>query len=587
MANDLKIFYDDKDVFSGIAPTPFFSFYQEFVDLNYVHPAQRSIVPGWNQITNLRLEGNLTGRFIGPLSFQSLNNSVKQLFSGFTGNYKSLKIYSGVSPIFIADQVIINSINIDETNWYGLLPFNIDMTLYDPELFTTYYGVVEPQETYSFSEEDGQILTLTHSLSAKGFATPAGQNNTPARNAIENAKHWVSGRTGAYLPIYLAGGSPLSSPTMIVSDNTLKKWILMDSKESIDRFNGVYSWEGNYKKATNNEVPYGTLYSYTIDISSGLNDGLINVSMDGTLQGGTGDINVLRSLMTGQRSRDLNFYTTCNNFAIDVCNPISKKSVLSNRPISLSINEISGENTISFNVSYNNDFSSDIINNYTVDINQDVLTCITTVNFKADITAKYGDISTRWQKVLDFYNQDFKPAGLVNEAYQRELGTLQNGQLILPNTSLNLTPISRSLTFDENNARITYSATYDDKARAYDESLLSLSSTVTYTPSVSIYSPHVSAFEARNHNIQNLGCATRSSLKIDVTAIGKLDTSFIIVQNAAESEIARIKSYYFGNIGRNNILLESSNISTNKDTKNVTISEYLSFEGIIMGGEAE
>ena len=353
-------------------------------------------------------------------------------------------------------------------------------------------------------------------------------------------------------------------------NNTQKKWILMDSKETIDRFNGLYSWEGNYKKGTNNEVPYGTLYSYTIDMTSGYNDGFVSVSIDGTLGGA--DVSILRSQLTGNNK--LNLYTTCYNYGLKFNN-----TKLSKRPVSLSINESPSDNTISFNATYNNDFSPDVINNYTVDINQDVLTCITTVNLRSEITAKYGDITARWQQVLNFYNKNFFPDALANEEYIKEINN--------PNTSLNLTPISKNLTFDENNAKITYSATYDDKARSYDQNLLSLSSTVTYVPSVPIYSPHISAFEARNHNIQNLGCATRSSLKIDVTAIGKLDTFFALVQSAAESEINRIKSYYFNNVGRNRIIQESKNISTNKDTKNVTISETVSFEGIILGGEIE
>lgn len=530
MDSNVKIFYNDVDVFNGIAPTPFFTLSEEFVDYN----------TKWNQITTLSLAGQLTGKYLGNLSYSSLNDSVKKLFSGFSGNYGSLKIKDGATNIFTADKVIINSINIDESSWYGILPFNIDITFYDSGLFADYYGVTEPQQTVSFTEEDNDIINLTYSVSAKGIVT--GSNT-----AIQNAKNWVKSKTGSYNII-----API-----LISENTQKNYILLSSKETIDRFNGTYSWEGDYRKNVNPESPSGAFLNYTVDLSSGYNDGFINASIDGTLNGN--NINSLRTAYSG-----LSLYNICNNASIDVFN-----TNLSSRAISQNVNESPNENSLSFNASFNNDYSLDIINNYTVDISQDILKCITNVNFKSDITAKYGDMATKWTKVKAFYDSQFFPYTLANAEYKKEISGSQ---------TLKSTPISESLTFDEYNAKISYSATYTDKQVGYSNDIISLNSSATYTPSVNIYGIHPSAFMAREHNVQNLACANRSSIKISATAIAKIDKNISIAESTARDEINRIRANFV--IGSNS-LLEDSSISKNNDIKTVTINETWTFEGTI------
>lgn len=531
MSNEIKILYNNVDVFNGIAPTPFFSFSEDFIDFG----------TKWNQVTNLNLEGQLTGQFLGSLSYRYLNSSVKKLFSGFNQNYGSLKIKEGANTIFNADQVVINAINIEESAWYGVLPFNIDMTFYDSGLFTNYYGVVEPEQSISFNEEDNDIINLTYSISAKGI-------NTTSNNAITNAKNWVKARTGNF---------NILSP-ILIQDNPNKNYILIDSKETVDRFNGVYSWEGNYRKNINPESPSNAFLNYTIDISSGYDDGFINATINGTLNG-----NTITGLRTAYNS--LNLYNLCNNVSLNTF-----KTNLSSRILNQNVNEAPNENTLSFGASFNNDYSSNIINDYTVDISQDILKCITNVNFKTDITAKYGDISSRWTQVKSFYDSQFYPFALANEEYQKENLNSSN--------FLKTTPISESLTFDEYNGRISYSATYTDKQNSYSDDIISLNSSVTYSPSVNIHVPQTSAFTPRDHNVQNLQCANRSSIKISVTAVSKINKPISIAESQAQSEINRIKANF---LQGNNILLEEKNISKNSDIRTVTINETWTFEGDI------
>lgn len=531
MANEMKILYNDVDIFSGIAPTPFFSFSEEFIDFG----------TKWNQVTTFNLEGQLTGKFLGTYSYNYLNSSVKKLFSGFSQNYGSLKILSGSNIVLNADQVIINSINIDDSLWYGILPFKIGMTFYDTGIFTNYYGVVEPEQTISFEEQDNDIINLTYSISAKGI-------NTPTKNAIQNAKDWVKARTGDFNVL-----SPI-----LIQDDASKNYLLLTSKETVNRFDGTYSWEGNYRKNVNPESPSNAFLNYTVDISSGYNDSFINASINGNFNG-----NNITDLRIAYNNLDL--YNICNNVSLDIFN-----TNLSSRVITQSVDETSNENNLSFNASFNNDYSPDIINNYTVEISQDVLKCITNVNLKADIGAKYGDVSTRWTKVKNFYDSQFYPYSLANEEYKKEVSNTGN--------FLRQTALSESLSFDEYNAKISYSATYTDKQNTYDNNIISLTSSVTYTPSVNIYFPHTSAFTAREHNIQSAKSANRSSIQVSATAIAKIDQLISIAESAAQSEVNRVKSNF---LQGNNILLENRSISKNNDIKTVTINETWTFEGDI------
>jgi hypothetical protein len=482
----------------------------------------------------------LTGKYIGPNSYNLLNDASRLLHNNFRENYKTLLITENGIGIYTGYNAIINSINIEESSWYGVLPFTIDLSIYSANLFQDYYGIVDPEETFSFSEEAGDILNLTHSVSAKGIVA----NN---KNAIQNAKDWVLSKTGNFNNF---------SPILIKNINSVRSrpYLPYSTQEVIDRFNGTYSWEAVYKKSLNLENPNNSILNYTVDLNSGIDDGIITATINGSLGG-----NSLSSLRTDYNQLDL--YTLCNN----VSNSVFKQT-LSSRSVNQSIEEISGENQISFSCVFNNDYSNDITNNYSVDINEDSLKCIRTVNFSTTISCKYGDLSTKWQKVQNFYKTQFFPFNLLDTEFKKEF----------PLINLNPSSISESVSFDQFNAEIKYSCQYSDKRNVYSTDILNISSNVSYSPSINIYASNTSAFTVREHNIQNLACANRSKINISVTAVAKINKNISIAEAAVTQEINRIKSNYTQGIL--SLLLEDRSISKNNDIKTVTINETWSFE---------
>lgn len=528
MNNNLKILYNDLDVFSGIAPTPFVSISEDFIDFG----------TQWNQITNFTLNGQITGKYLGAFSFEALNENAKILLSRFSQNFKSFKVVENSNTLYESPVSIIESINFEESSMYGILPFSMQIKIYDSGLFPNYYGVVEPEERFSFSENDGKIVNLIHTISAKGIITGN-------QNAIQNAKEWVSLRTGQIdkiSPIFLQN-----------NDNT---FILESTNETIDRFNGTYSVENSYVKSIHEESLSNCFLNYAVDLNSGITDPFVQVNVNGSLE--KNSLNILR-----QEYNQLDLF----NIANKNCNSIFKES-LSSRPIAQSVEELLNENKLTFSVSYNNDFNSEIINDYTVDIQTDALTCISTVNFNSQISCKYGDIQTRWQKVSQYYETKFFPFFIAETEYKNSF----------PNSQLNTNPISESIKFDEINANITYTAQYDDK-QIVNQDLISLSCNVGLSPSLVIYSPNTAAFVAREHNIQNLDIANRTQLKIDVTSIAKIDKTISTAQTAAESQISLIKNIYIGN---KTSLLEDRKITIDNNINSVQISETYTYEGDIL-----
>ena len=303
MNNNIKILYNNVDLFSGIAPTPFISLDQDFVSFN----------TGWNQITKIAMEGQLTGRYLSALSYYELTSGFNLLVNRLSNNYGTLVISENSENLFSGDNVIIDSISTDETNWYGILPFTVNFEVYETGLFTNYYGVVEPQENIDFSEEDGLITNLTHTISARGLKT--GSNN-----AITSAKNWVNSRTGNYNKII---------PVMLQTGNG-SEFLLNSVKESIDRFNGTYQWEGNYVKSNFIESPRNAILSYSLDLSSGIEDGLVNVNLQGSLK--NNNVTGSNSLRSGYFNYD--FYNIANEASLKTFG-----TRLNKEPINQSVNE--------------------------------------------------------------------------------------------------------------------------------------------------------------------------------------------------------------------------------------------------------
>jgi hypothetical protein len=526
MNNNIIIYYNNKDIFKDIAPTPFVSISQDYIDLG----------TKINQITKLTLEGQITGI---PYTFDKIYNSTNSLVNDLKDNYKELKIVENGTEIYKANIAIINSINFSEDRWYGILPFSIEFSIYDSNLFQESYGVINPQENYSFEEEEGDFLTFTHNLSAQGI-------KTETNNAIQNAKNWVNSRK-----------NQINKISPILAKNNSKNFLLQTISEEIDRFNGIYNYTAIYKKNIHPENPNNSFLEYTVETNSGINEGFVLSNINGKLYGNS--INILQ-----QDYNNINLYNLCNNLTSNIFN-VS----LNSKPISQSIEELANENTLTFSSTYNNDFLPNIVNDYTITTTNDPIKCIVESEISAKIFGRYGDNASKWPQVLNFYQNQFFPYSLLLAEYNKDIvGTV---------APLNSTPETEVISFNEYNAEINYKAKYNNKARAFSEDILSMSSTVSYNPSILIHVANTAAAVPRAHNVQNLQCGSRGSCSINVTVIAKKDKTLDFARTEAEKQINRLKRIYVD--PESNIIRDQYDITTSDSVKSATIQGTWSFNG--------
>lgn len=530
MNNNVIIYYNNKDIFKDIAPTPFVSVSQDYIDFGNK----------FNQITNLTLEGQITGI---PYNFNNLFDITRSLINDLKDNYKQLRIVENNNEIYRADTAIINSINFSEDLWYGVLPFNIEFTVYDSNFFQESYGVVNPEEKFSFEESNGDFLSLTHTVSAQGI-------KTSNKNAIENAKDWVSSKKDNFNKI-----------APILCKNNSNNFLLQTVAEEINRFNGEYSYTSVYKKNVHPENPQNCFLQYSVDVTSGINDGLVVGNINGTLNGNS--ISVLR-----QEYNKINLFSLCNTLANNTFG-----LSLNSKPIAQSVEEAANENSLNFNTTFNSDFLPNIVNDYTVTISNDALNCLVSAEISAKIFGRYGDADFKWPLVKDYYEKEFFPYTLLNTEYQKDAESV--------GAPINSTPSSETISFNEYSAEITYNAKYDNKKRSFNDKILSMTSDVSFTPSVNIYAANTAAAVARAHNIQDVSCANRAKLSVSVNVIAKMSETIEFAEGEARKEFNRLKGLY---LEGNNIANEEYDVSIADTIKSVTINGAWSFEGTVATG---
>jgi hypothetical protein len=526
MNTGITIYYNNKDIFKDIAPTPFVSLSQNYIDFGNK----------FNQVTSLTLEGQITGTPY-PCNFNTLFDSTKKILDDLKDNYKELKILENNTEIYKANIAIIESINFPEDSWYGVLPFNIEFKIYNSEFFQESYGIVSPEENFSFEESNGEFLTLTHTLSAQGI-------KTENKNAIQNAKDWVNSKKNNFNKI---------APILCKDNNNI--FLLQTTSEEINRFNGEYSYTAVYKKNIHPENPSNCFLQYSVDVNSNIDDGLVVATINGTLNGNS--INILK-----QEYNKLNLFNLCNTVAF---NSFNKR--LNNKPIEQSVEELPNENSLTFSAKYNDESLPEIINDYTVTVSTDALNCLSEGEISAKIYGKYGDATARWPGVKNYYEAKFFPAQLFQQEFFKDYEST--------GAPINTTPSSETISFDESKAEISYNAKYDNKKRAFNEDILSMSSTVSLTPSVNIYAINTAAAVPREHNIQDVACANRAKLNISVTVTAKMNKEIEFAEQEAKKEFDRLKTLY---LEGNNIANEEYAVTLTDSIKSVTINGVWSYE---------
>jgi hypothetical protein len=539
MQGQVKVLYGNVDVFAGICPTPFVFFDKEYIETS----------SDWGSKYNIKFEGQITGR-LGPQSFYDLETKKDNLISRFKNDNLPIKITEDSALVFESDICQIESLSFNESRYYGLLPFTISASCYDKTSFGANYGIIEPEDSWDYSENEDGTLSLRHSVSAAGF-------NTSGNSAIANAKKWVATKTGINKKI-----DSIKFQSASASD------FLLDSfSEQVDRFNGKYSIEEVYKAdlLKTNNAGAGIL-RYTAEVSKEFERGITDVSIQGSVVGkknvGLADMSVLRAKLNAE-----NFFQIAANFGKNA----TGTTKINNIPYSRSVTENQNKSEISFSLRYDDDpvapGQAKCI--YSVELSENLIKNIVEAKISAEIVCERGDAAVRWAAVKAYYETRFDGYDLTLKEYQRAGYS----------KSFNKTPRSESISFDEFNSKITYSATWSDRYMPYPDILTFISEKVTVTPSLQVYTTQPSLYVNGAHNVQDFGCASRASVSISIEAICRPDKSMAQLKTCVLAELGRLRGIY---VGSASLFVDEKSETVDEKMRKMSVSYSYSFEGKIV-----
>jgi hypothetical protein len=491
-----------------------------FTNISKMPPyVSKSIKPIFNgSYERTETQYTFNGQLTGP-NLTTLKGKVDTLFSNFSSAfYTTITVDSDT-----CENCQLDSITIDGSNYVGIVPYTVQVTCNNTANGIA-TNVKNISREISYQETEDEQLQISHRISADGIRT-SGTND-----ALSNARTFVNSFKNSitdYGPYW--NGISLGTPTLI------------NQKETINPIEGNASIEENYIVGT--DAVNSPVLRYTIDINSGVEDGNVNVTINGNIIGGkTYTFSNLKSRLGGISTANLPLGLSIGNLRVN------GESYDYNEDV----------NTLTFSRSFTTDQRIDIngiYQSFNISVDSDFIEQINKIDYKAEAKPNtnltFDTVKTSFNTIKDGLS---KVNDLLNQT------TFLN--TIVDKTKLHL--ISDGLTIDENNAIISSSQSFDD-TNSRDGNLINLDYTVKISPGLDQYS-FSPILDTPDYYIENLKYKKRyvlginGSALIDVskTSIDKFDSSTIV--NFAN----KIRNDYFKN--SKDIILIKSNISVNKET---------------------
>lgn len=520
MSDGIHIIYNGLDV-AAPQPTPFVALGESVVYENEI----------WGRSETLTLQGQLTG-----CSFSAIVDAQNTLLSRFNKSFQTLEIWQedgGVSgKVFQKDLVEVNSVQFDQSRWFGVLPYSVNLTCYPSGLFSGAFGILNPVDTWSFAEQDNATLAVTHTISCQPFNTSSGPSN-----ALDNARNWALARTGlnsTVYPVMISGVSP-------------ENFCLLTQAESVDRFNGTYSIVENY---TNDlaRTGYGVI-RYSTDINSGANG--ITVNLNGVAQG-------CGKNLTGVRAA----FNNLDKFAIATkqYQSVFDRTDLNPIPLSQSFSENPFTTEIDFAYSYDNSNLPSVWFDYEVGLNVGTNGLIA-ANIGGTVYARGGDVASKLVRTLA-YASGVNLYNLVLPFY--------NTFDVSSSTPLNPVPISNGQSISQTDGTVGLNAAFNNRA-ATVSALDQFNAAIQITPSLAQMDAKRALNGQGSYSIVNLNYGSRAGIVINGSAVTNI--------NASEADgIAAVKDAAYAlflQYGRNtSATLDSTETTVSRNDKRLISFSY-------------
>lgn len=377
-----QILYGGNNVFDGF-PTPFVGKSDSFVRLH----------DRWLTQTQITLEGVITGSCAND--FQELIDKQKVLLNNFSRDFQSLSIVEEGQTIYSAPYSWIDSISFDSNKYVRLVPYSISVNCFQENLFSGVYGVENPNQQITWAENEDGTVSVSRSISAKGFNTNAGNN------AFENARNYVQSKTGWNVS-YFSEALPA-----FITYNAGVTLCAKTIKESVDRFGASYGVDIEYVYN-----PLGTssnLLKYSVSTDYSDEDGIFAVSINGDLEA-CPDSNwtLLR-----QEFKNIDLYSIAN---------YEFKKVYPNEPnlnfeyLNEEITESTNKKVISFSKSWDTDPRALVLFDYEINEEYSLIDDVWLLSLNGTISARNSQ-KVNWSRVLDYYQNNVDVFAILENFY--------------------------------------------------------------------------------------------------------------------------------------------------------------------------
>ena len=453
--------YDFKDCFAPY-PTPLVA-----VSTENIFYGEK-----WGQRDILTINGKITG-----CTLAAIYSGYSLIKENFAKSYQTFSIEQGSSTIYSAQVAELQSFNISKKSWVGEVDYEMSLDCYQSNYFSGAYGILEPVKQWSITKNQDYRGLITHEISCRGFNTSNSINN-----ALDNAKSWV---------IQNRASNSFIQPIFIGNISTGKLY-LMESAESIDRFNGTYSITDTYQTDLT-RTGFGIL-RYTTSLESGAN--AISSTVNGEVEFYNQDITGARQIFNS-----LDKYGT----ALLVYEKVFKKKDLNPYYLTSNVTEDIPNSNIKFAYKYDNSNLPPVYFDYSVTLTSGESI---SASIQGNVVSRSGDINTRTRTAIDF-STGINLYQLAADQYRDYYSDYAKYPLSFYNTSL-------SKSIDEFNGTVSLSAEFNNNL--YISGLKKIEKTVSFLPQLRKFDSQPIITGLGTYSVIDLGYSNRAELSINGSA---------------------------------------------------------------------
>lgn len=328
------------------------------------------------QVTRITLDGVVIG------TFAEIDAARNTILSNFSSDFSNLTIEENAVVRASFERCIVQGVDFAPAN-FGQASYSIKLECYEQALFSATFGVLDPSNSFSFSEQDNGIVQITHSISARGFSTSLAP--------IVNAKNFVQSLGGYSVndlaPAFLNG----------IADANV---ILTSVSRNVNTTTSTYSEEEVYLVQTGSIDVTPLFQGVVSEISS---------SVSNDIKEPFTRVEVNFSIIGHKNSTEANLRNNMPSAStlLRIAERALGSSLINPIPLTYNVDDQAGTvKRISVKASYNTDIISNADNayfDYSVDFSTDHVTDITTASINGEIKAK-GNVAKKYLAASNFYS---------------------------------------------------------------------------------------------------------------------------------------------------------------------------------------